>query len=144
MSITRQQIVDKAREYIGVPVVHAGRNKNGVDCIGLLICIAYDLGMYDINHVNYSPYVVPEQFVQELEKFATRKNEFATFELADIIMFNVGKWPHHVGLVSKLENGDGEISFIHTDMIAGKVVESRLDRSWSDRINCLYTINGIV
>ncbi|SRR5258708_3743074 len=142
--IAKQQFVDKAREYLGVLVVHAGRNKLGIDCVGLFVCTGRDLGMLDKDYtdVDYSPYVVPERLIESIEKFGKKKAEFETFDLADIVVFTVGKWPHHIGLISKLDD-NGDVYFIHTDLTAQKVVESRLDRSWSDRIHSLYSIKGL-
>lgn len=37
--ICGQQIVDEARRWLGVPFLHQGRTKFGVDCVGLVICV---------------------------------------------------------------------------------------------------------
>jgi len=46
MTITKQDIVDMAREYKGVPYRHQGRSiVTGVDCAGLLALIAGRIGL---------------------------------------------------------------------------------------------------
>lgn len=43
-TVTRKQILETARRYIGLPFVHQGRSKEtGVDCVGLLVCILQEL-----------------------------------------------------------------------------------------------------
>lgn len=37
--IAGQRIVDEARNWLGVPFLHQGRSKHGVDCVGLVICV---------------------------------------------------------------------------------------------------------
>lgn len=37
--ITAAQVVAEARVWLGVPYVHQGRSKYGVDCIGLVLCV---------------------------------------------------------------------------------------------------------
>lgn len=48
MDSNRLVIINKAREYLGVPYRHQGRTHLGLDCIGLLIAIWRDTGLaYD-------------------------------------------------------------------------------------------------
>jgi len=58
--LLRMAVVEAARQYIGNPWVFGGRNRlNGLDCIGLLVLIAEDLGishlMNDYNWTDYPP-----------------------------------------------------------------------------------------
>lgn len=45
--ITGADIVAIAESYLGVPFLHQGRDRNGIDCGGLLVAIARDLGILD-------------------------------------------------------------------------------------------------
>jgi cell wall-associated NlpC family hydrolase len=139
--ITTKEVIDKAREYINVPVVHAGRNKLGIDCVGLFVCVAQDLGLFEYDNVNYSPTVVPERLIGEIERFGTKKEEFGGIEIGDVAVFSVGKYPHHVGLISKYD--EQGFWFIHANISVGKVVEQRLDRSWLSNLYSLYRIKGV-
>ena len=42
---TAAQVVSEARTWIGVPFVHQGRSRSGVDCIGLPIMVLRSLGV---------------------------------------------------------------------------------------------------
>ena len=50
-------IVDQARGYLGTPFLHQGRTRHGLDCVGLVIRVAHDLGLsdYDIDHYARAP-----------------------------------------------------------------------------------------
>ena len=43
--ITGEQIAEAARKYIGSPIVEGGRSQDGLDCVGLMLCTARDLGL---------------------------------------------------------------------------------------------------
>lgn len=47
--VTRQQVLEAAESMLGLPFVHQGRSdRTGVDCVGLLVCIARKLGYPEI------------------------------------------------------------------------------------------------
>ncbi len=43
--LTADSFIAAARTYIGVPWQHQGRSRHGIDCVGLLVCVARDLGI---------------------------------------------------------------------------------------------------
>ena len=45
MTVTRTQIVSKAKSFLGTPWKHQGRNRRSVDCVGLVYAIADELGI---------------------------------------------------------------------------------------------------
>lgn len=50
-----QDVVAAARKYLGVAYHSKGRSKSEIDCIGLLICTAQDLGIdHGFDFVNYT------------------------------------------------------------------------------------------
>src|SRR5579863_4434009 len=59
----RATIVAKAREYIGTPFVHQGRTKGqAIDCVGLVICTASELGLKNKHGVVASVEALPQQY----------------------------------------------------------------------------------
>jgi cell wall-associated NlpC family hydrolase len=52
MTYTRQQILDAASKFLGLPFVHQGRSaETGVDCVGLLVLIGHEIGYPEIKDV---------------------------------------------------------------------------------------------
>ena len=49
-----REIADTARNYLGVPFVHQGRSPQGLDCVGLLVQVAEDLGFEAHDFAAYS------------------------------------------------------------------------------------------
>lgn len=37
-------LIEGARTWLGVPYLHQGRSRDGVDCLGLVICLGWQLG----------------------------------------------------------------------------------------------------
>lgn len=49
-----ERIVEQAKTWLGVRFRHMGRNRNGVDCIGLVIKVAHELGLTDYDTSCYA------------------------------------------------------------------------------------------
>lgn len=43
--VTRADVVAEARSWVGVPFRHMGRDRRGVDCIGLVVVVGRALGL---------------------------------------------------------------------------------------------------
>lgn len=62
--ITGYQVADQALTYLGVPFHHQGRNRFGLDCAGLVIVVAHDLGISDFDITGYKRQPDPMRFLQ--------------------------------------------------------------------------------
>lgn len=88
-----------ARSYVGVPFYHAGRDRNGIDCIGLIACVAKDLGYAFKDNRNYSPKgSYPELMADGISQFCT-KREGLDYSVGDVLLFKV-KRLYHMGIVT--------------------------------------------
>ena len=45
--MTPQTFIETARQWVGVPFRHQGRDGNGIDCVGLPIVVGQSLGLLD-------------------------------------------------------------------------------------------------
>src|SRR5260370_3268293 len=43
--ITGALVAEAARKFIGSSIVEGGRSRDGLDCVGLVLCVAHDLGL---------------------------------------------------------------------------------------------------
>lgn len=128
-------LVFNAKSYLDVPFLHAGRNKFGVDCIGLVICAARDAGLVgDYDNTNYSSVVNAGFFRSEIEKFCCCIDK-DLLDVGDLLLFSMrgtASTTTHVGLYIGLNQ------FIHSDQGLGRVVIQQLRGAWSTRLVSVY------
>lgn len=122
-------IIEAARSYLGVPFYHAGRDRNGLDCIGLIACVARDLGYSFKDDRNYKPGIYPERMFNGMRQFAEPANEM---EPGDILVFAYRGHPMHCAIYT------GE-TIIHCEARAWlqRVVETSLGR-YAKRVHSVW------
>lgn len=119
------KIIAYARQFLGVPYVWGGTTPSGFDCSGLT--------QYVFNN-----FTVEEGLLTHLERVTTvqclqgkniDKNNESKWQVADLIFFGVGKQdsPHHVGILSKCENG--QWYYIHAPQTGDVVKEVPMTRN---------------
>ena len=119
--------IDVARSYMGTPWKHGGSSRNGVDCFGLVLCVARDLGLPAPDLV-YSP--LPDLYLFDfLPRFCRR---VAEPQAGGLVRMTVAGRPQHLAIVG--EHPSGGLSLIHAYMPLSRVVEHRLDDRWRRRI----------
>ncbi len=129
----RQDVVDAARAYLGVRWVHQGRQRSlGLDCLGLIIVVAEDLGYKPKDHLAYSREPDP-QLLQALvaEQFTKVDREPVAGDMVLLHFHARRKSPYHFGIVT--ERG----TMIHGHGPSRKVVEQPL-RMYADQIHSVF------
>jgi len=128
----QNNLVEIARGWLGVPFRHQGRNRLGVDCGGLLICVGEEAGMQIIHPGAYSmspdPKLIEETLLLHCTKIPNSERQ-----PGDVLWFSFAGEPRHVGLCS-------DIGVIHAWAKPNKVVEHRLDDIWLSRLVGTYRI----
>ena len=116
-------IVNEAKKWIGVKFRHCGRNKNGVDCIGLIIKVAHelDLSQYDTNSYARRPHVA-----EFLRGFKTHMDPICKSHMThgDVLLTKATRFPVHCGILEVDEYG--QKWFIHSSEPYGGVVREAL------------------
>lgn len=130
--ITPDQFVTKARELLGVPYVHQGRDPAlGVDCIGVIVWplkqLAYvprDPALFEEH--SYRRYPDPALLLAAFRAEADQI-EIDDARAGDIFLMTLERrmMPQHVALVSQIR--DGVPYIIHTRETTPTVVEHWLD-----------------
>jgi cell wall-associated NlpC family hydrolase len=104
-------IVDTAKEYLGVKYKSSGTTKAGMDCSGLVYTsfLAYDIELSRIS----------SDMAKEGREITPSKAEEG-----DLIFFktNNSKTINHVGIIT--ENNRDEIKFIHSSTSKGVIISS--------------------
>lgn len=127
------RVVDVARTYLNTPFHHQARLKGvGIDCIGLVVCVAKELGITVEDRTDYSDQPDGVTLIQKLEE------NLDCLPLEDLqpgdivaIWFSNKKHPQHVAIVS-------DVGLIHTYSHVGKVVEHRINDVWRNRLHSGY------
>ena len=133
-----QKIVDCARTFIGTPYHHQGRvKKAGIDCCGLIICIAKELGLSQFDIDGYSRFA---DGVELSELFYQNCPKAYHLEQGKIAIFRIKKRPQHCGIIAEADSG---FTLIHAYQSAGKVVEHQVSEWWSDRIVQLFSFPSV-
>lgn len=129
----RNQYYELAADLLGIPYRHGGRDRNGVDCLGLLCLFYQKLGINLPNH-DGQEYTRdwykkdPERFWRGLQQVGVGVR-IATEPLKplDLVYFKIGGTVTHAGVMLD------ENSFLHV-MIGQKVHIARLTRAWKRRL----------
>lgn len=136
----RLQIVDRARQYVGTPFRHQGRRIGvGIDCIGLILCVAEDLNLKDRedkpflrgDYPSYGPQPIDSFVHQECDRRLVRRNVWQMDE-GDIVSMRVPHLPTHTAFIVKREQS---LYLVHA--YSGgpeRTVEHILSDPWRRRI----------
>lgn len=126
--IKRSTIIPTARTYCGVKWEHQGRNKDvGIDCIGLPVLVARDLGLEVRDVQGYGRTSEGRQLIKELDKSLVRLKPMGRKD-GSVLVFQDALMPMHVAFyyLRKME-GRLEPYIIHSQMgffgRDGKVVD---------------------
>lgn len=147
MDSTSKLLIDEARKYLGVRFCHQGRSKiHGVDCLGLIICIAQTLELKSRQGVSlhqcdqriYSRMPDKTALHNALEKHLNKKSLHQMMP-GDIALMEFDNNPQHLAIISDYGT-ENNLGCIHAYAPAKKVVEHRLDEHWQSKITNLFRL----
>lgn len=142
----RSQVAESALSYIGTPWVHQGRTKGvGVDCIGLLVGVASEVGLNFEDQTDYSP--VPHDAKSHLIEGLQHNNCSRTQEClpGNILLFCLmkAKMPSHCAILV----GNGRmIHAMNYRSKSGKLHQVRAHvyaNPWVSRTHSIWAYPGI-
>jgi hypothetical protein len=140
VSVARAAVLACARTYLGTRWLHQGRVKGvGVDCAGLIICVAGELGLARVTFDNYSQY--PDgATLQSVCSLHMDQIDLGAAQPGDVMVFTFDRDPQHLGFRSEI---DGRPGLIHCYASAKRVVEHDLDELWRTRARSAWRIPGV-
>lgn len=142
--MTGADIVAEARTWIGVPFRHQGRSRDGVDCIGLPVCVRAALGIETkFAGVDYGRTAKDEAMLAYCRSnmVEVRFSELQEGDLL-IIAFGVNR---HMAIVCKYPLADEVLGVIHSMAETKKgVVEQRMDPRWTRFVRGCFRFREVV
>ncbi len=137
MKVTADDVVRAARTWLGTPYHHQGRLKGvGVDCAGLLVGVAQELGLSDFDVMGYTMRPDGESLRRHCD---SQMQSITRGELAagDVVLFTFDAHPGHLGILSSPEH------LIHAYLPRRKVVEHGMDAWWWAQAAGFYRFPGV-
>ena len=124
----RSDIINEAREWIGVPFRHQGRNRRGVDCAGLL----YVVFKPDIDFFQYSENPSTVFVFRNIRLYAKRIKENEAGP-GDVVIMRFEKMATHLGIIT-------DKGVIHADAFTKRVIEQGMLKS---RVVAYFRMKGV-
>lgn len=142
----RDDIVAAARARRGVRYQEYGRNEHGLDCAGLLIVVAREVGLVlpDFDVRGYSQRADGTLLERLTPHMGARLNK-ATMQAGDAIVIESDEHPQHVGVLASYKGRDDVLSIIHAsnDPRYMRVLDMRLMFSKHFRFAAAYAFPGV-
>lgn len=137
MRVDPNLIVAAARECLGFPFRHMGRDMHGMDCAGLAEYIAKRLELSYIIQPNYprSPYDGTLERGLD-EQPCLSRIDVSEASCGDLLLMRIVKAPQHIAIHAGQAHGMDCI--IHAYNQVGRVCEHILDDGWRRKIVRAY------
>ena len=147
MGFTRQELADAAKGYIGTPWHHQGRKKGiGIDCVGLLIGVAKEIGFIVRDREGYPLYPndVSSMLLEIFDEHKLKRTD--EVKKGNILAFCFGKakFPSHVGVV--VEGGEmvHAMNFKSKSMKLYTVRQHIYNGPWIGRTHSIWEVPGVI
>ncbi len=142
MTARRTDVVQAARAWLGTPFHHQARLKGvGVDCVGLVIGVARELGLvaadFDVDTYPRVPDGVSLMHLVNLH-LTPLQGEMAP---GHVVVVRFDRDPQHLGILGDYRHGG--LSIIHAAAEPGRVIETRLMFSQSMQFVQAFALPGI-
>lgn len=126
----RERLVESVRTWIGVKYRDKGRDRHGIDCIGLLMVAAKDVGLTEYDTVDYPRRPNPQDFLRGLKNHLVRIQKQDAGH-GDIMVFAEPRHPCHIGILDV--QPDGTVYVIHAYAPSRKVIREPLTPARRER-----------
>jgi NlpC/P60 family putative phage cell wall peptidase len=127
----KSDVVEEARRWIGTPFHHQGRVMGvGVDCAGLVACVASSCGYQSTDVKGYGR-TPSKGLLQKTLASVTQKISINDVQPGDILLMRFKREPQHLAI----STGKG---IIHAYEAASQCVEHVMDDVWRKRIVAVY------
>lgn len=130
-------VIRCGRAYLGTRYAHQGRSAAGMDCAGLVIRVAHDLGLSRFDTTAYGRIPRGDHLRELMDAHCTLVTER---QPGTVALMKFEAEPQHLAFVTDHPQGLG---LLHALAANRKVVEHRMDSLWSSRILAVYRLPGV-
>ena len=138
--MTRDEIVAEAKTYMNVRWRHTGRTRTGVDCAGLICCVADRFGVVyqDLQGYGRQP---DGRFAAQVMRFLPLRQP-QEIAHGSVVVLRDGPLPCHIGII---EITGGAPYLIHSSLGARppRVVREEWTSRWQSRLRCVLDFPGV-
>lgn len=127
------KIISVARGLIGTQYRHMGRDRTGIDCLGVAIYVAKALGMDVPPTGDYSRNPSGRRMMLAFREHAI-PIRVSEAEPGDFLHMAFQQLPQHVAIITESD----PMTIVHADSVVGRVVEHPLSATWRARIRGAY------
>lgn len=121
--------------------MHQGRTRKGIDCAGLIVRVAHELGLSDYDSRDYQRRTSGHEFLRHFRDNMKQK-PISLIEPGDVILFRDKMYPCHSAFVA--DDKKGSLTIIHAFAGAKKVVEEKLDQGdWLERVVGVFEFHDV-
>lgn len=136
------RVVAAARRHLGTPFHHQGRLPGvGLDCIGLLVAVARELGVPIEDDATYGRRPRPAQLLAGMGRNLVRRLGCDLTPGSIVVMgARRADLPQHVGILTPY--AAGSLGLVHTDAHVGRVTEHAFDDAARARVHSVWAFPG--
>ena len=128
-----QAAVNRAKELLGLPWIHQGRNPAlGLDCAGLAVECGLAAGLPVEVPADYSRVVDPAILIENILKYC-EEVPVTDIQAGDLMLMHCNEVPQHLGIYI------GDDWFIHSYIKHG-IAQQQLIPFWRNRITHVFRI----
>lgn len=138
--VAREAVVAEARSWLDVRWVHQGRNRYGIDCIGLVVVVRRTLGIGDYDIAGY-PRAPDGTFMSHFFQAGGVRVGIPKARPADLLLFKDAKSPCHVGIITA-RNGE-LMHMVHAYASRHKVIEEPVINEWQEKWVAAIQMPGV-
>lgn len=137
--MTRDEVVNAARSYVGTRFRKGGRSRTGLDCVGLITQVAYDIGyphVKDVTCYDFEPH--PNLF---LETIRSQTNPVLNRmpKKGNVVLLRQSIYPMHCGIIGENQSG---LTVINANLHHRQVLEEPIS-NWQSMIIELRDYRGV-
>lgn len=144
-TVTRQQIIDAARSFVGQPYAHQGRGGDvGLDCVGLVIKVGHATGHSSFDFLAYSQEPDGETMEALLDEQMDKLTSANDAQPGDVVAMDFGEGIQHVGILLEKDPRGFKYSYIAHALRDHGVREGRPFGKYLKGITAAYEFRGVI